>query len=97
MAKLKFTFKHFLSLLVPFAAFDAVSQEPASAGSNEEAAKEASGDLSPGAIAAAVAAAAVIAGMSGDGADATDCTDGQFTDGQNTDGRDASQKITNIC
>ena len=60
MAKLKLRFKHLLGIMVPFAAFDVVSQEPASAGSKEEAAEAASGELTPGAIAAAVAAAAVI-------------------------------------
>ena len=36
MAKLKLRFKHLLGIMVPFAAFDVVSQEPASAGCKDE-------------------------------------------------------------
>ena len=56
MAKLKFKLSYLLGLLFPFASFNAIADEPKVAGSEEEAAKEATGELSAGAIAAAVAA-----------------------------------------
>ena len=56
MAKLKFKLSYVLGLVFPFASFNAIADEPKTAGSEEEAAKEASGQLSAGAIAAAVAA-----------------------------------------
>ena len=63
MAKLKFKLSYLLGLLFPFISSPSFADEPASAGSEEEAAKEASGQLSAGAIAAAVAAAAALAAI----------------------------------
>ena len=68
MAKLKNKFNYLLALLVSGVGITSNSvfadDEPKSAGSEEEATKEAKGGLSAGAIAAAVAAAAAIAALS---------------------------------
>ena len=61
MAKLKFKFRYLLGLVFPFSSLSSYADEPKAAGSEDEAKKEASGELSAGAIAAAVAAAAAAA------------------------------------
>ena len=68
MAKLKFKFSYFLALFAPISiAQDATDDQPATADSEDQAAQQASGSLSAGAIAAAVAAAAAIAAAADSG------------------------------